>query len=88
VDLQQKEGHVELSPEERQKKLERLAEFEGFGDVTEMLEAASFDSVNPGICVNSWCDYTAETEPDQREGHCEACGTKTVQAALVLAELV
>jgi len=34
------------------------------------------------------CDYTAEMEPDQEEGYCEACGGNTMVSALVLAELV
>ena len=46
------------------------------------------DSVCPGICMNSGCDYTVEVEPDQDRGYCERCGTQTVKAALVLAGII
>lgn len=77
-----------LSRDERQAKLGTLAEIEGFAEVEELLEAASHDSVAPGICTREGCDYTAEVEPDQDRGWCEECRTGTVQAALVLAGLV
>lgn len=77
-----------LSQQDRERKLKTLAELEGFATVEELLEAASYDSVSPAICVNPGCEYTAEMEPDQDGGHCEECGTKTVQAALVLAKLI
>jgi hypothetical protein len=44
--------------------------------------------VNPAACANLGCDYACEMEPDQDGGHCEACGTKTMQSARVLAGLV
>lgn len=77
-----------LSEETRLKKLRTLAEIEGYDSVEDMLEEAVRDAVSPAICVNPDCDYTAEMEPDQREGWCEMCDTNTVQAALVLAELI
>lgn len=51
-----------------------------------MIEAASFDSASPAICTT--CGYTTEMEPDQAQGYCEVCGTNTVVAALVLADLI
>ncbi len=77
-----------LSRHDRQQKLITLAEIEGFATVEELLEAASYDSVSPAICINPGCAYTAEMEPDQDGGHCEECGTKSMQSALVLAELI
>ncbi|MCB9947256.1 MAG: hypothetical protein H6842_05425 [Rhodospirillaceae bacterium] len=71
---------------EREAKLRALAESEGYDTVDELLQAASFDSVIPGICVH--CDYTTEVEPDQRQGWCEACGRSSVQSTLVLAGLI
>ena len=71
-----------------QPKLEQLAEVEGFASVEELLEAASYDSVSPGICTRDGCDYTAEVEPDQTQGWCEECKAPSVQAALILAELI
>lgn len=77
-----------LSRDDRQAKLRTLAEIEGFAEVQDLLEGASYDSVSPGICTREGCEYTAEVEPDQDRGHCEECGTGTVQGALVLAELI
>jgi hypothetical protein len=82
------EEHMALSKFEREAKLQRLAELEGFETVDEMFDAAVSDSVCPGICINPGCDYTADIEPDQRKGYCENCGTQTVQSCLVLAGLI
>lgn len=77
-----------LSHPERQAKLKTLAEIEGFSAVIDFLEAASLDSVSPGICTKEGCDYTAEVEPDQDRGWCEECRANSVRSALVLAELI
>lgn len=69
-------------------KLSTLAEIEGYSDVMEMLEAATFDSVAPGICSNPNCDYSCEVEPDSDSGWCEICDTNTVQSCLVLASII
>jgi hypothetical protein len=72
----------------RDAKLSKLVENEGFETLEQMLQAALFDSVCPGICVKPECNYTVEVEPDQRQGWCEVCGTQTVQSALSLAGLI
>ncbi len=77
-----------LSNQDPRGKLEKLAEIEGFTTVEDLLEAASYDGVSPAICINAGCDHTAEMEPDQDEGHCEECRTRTMQSALVLAGLI
>jgi len=69
-------------------KLEKLAEIEGYEDVSEFLNEVGFESVVPGICTNPNCDYTTSVEPDQDKGHCENCRTKTVQSCLVLAGVI
>ena len=69
-------------------KLETLMEIEGYEDELEMLEAATMDSVAPGICMNEDCDYTTYVEPDCTEGWCEVCETQTVQSCLILAGLI
>lgn len=61
-----------------------LADKEGM-DVEEMLQAAMFDSVVPGICRE--CGCTAEVEPDNAHGWCPGCGENKVASALVLAGL-
>ena len=71
--------------EKRQAKLDRLVEIEGYDSLDDLLPAAVADSVCPAICLNDGCDYTAEMEPDQDRGWCEACDTNTVASALVLA---
>ena len=67
-----------------QEKLERLAEEYGMSSEELVLEYGT-DEVVPGICMNEGCDFTAEYEPDQREGWCEECDTGSVRSALVLA---
>jgi hypothetical protein len=79
----------EVSPaERRRKKLDLLVEIEGYENAEELIADAVFDSVCPSICLNDGCDYTAEMEPDQDRGWCEACSTNTVASALVLAGIV
>lgn len=56
--------------------------------VAEFIEEYALDDVVPGICMNPDCDFTADYEPDQREGWCEECGTRSVQSGIVLAGLV
>jgi len=53
-----------------------------------MLEAATFDSVAPGICSNEWCNYVTEVEPDCRDGWCKKCQSGTVESCLVLAGII
>ena len=69
-------------------KLHTLAEYEGFADVIEFLEANSTDSVVPAICVNEDCNAVDEMEPDQDRGFCDECGTQTKKSALVLAGVI
>jgi hypothetical protein len=38
--------------------------------------------------MNPGCEYTAEVEPDEREGWCGACGTTSVRSCLILAGLI
>jgi hypothetical protein len=72
----------------RRAKLDQLIEVEGFESEEALFAAALADSVCMAICVNEGCDYTAEMEPDQREGWCEVCGTNTVASALVLGGII
>ncbi len=74
--------------EKRRVKLGQLVEVEGYDSLDELIAAATSDSVSPAICLNDGGDYTAEMEPDQDRGFCEACGTNTVASALVLAGII
>ena len=69
-------------------KLMKLCEVEGYKNPLDLAEAFACDSVCPAICMTEGCDYTAEMEPDQTEGYCEACGGNTVTSALILAGLI
>lgn len=77
-----------LSKQARIRKLDILADIEGYDSVEDMLDATVRDAVSPAICVNDDCDYTVEMEPDQDRGWCDECRTNSVAAALVLAELI
>jgi hypothetical protein len=68
-------------------KLAELADAYGMS-VDELLHDATFDSTVPGICTNDGCDYTAQYEPDQDGGWCEACEMRSVASALILARLI
>ena len=68
-------------------KLDLLARDWGM-KTSELVEEYALDEVVPGICMNPDCDYTTEVEPDQREGWCEECGTRSVQSGIVLAGLI
>jgi len=69
-------------------KLMKLCDIEGFRCLEDLLEASVTDSICPAICMTEGCDYSAEMEPDQDAGYCEACGGNTVTSALVLAGLI
>ena len=71
-----------------EQKLQKLIELEGYDDDVALIADAVSDSVCPAICMNEGCDYTAEMEPDQREGWCEVCGTNSMKSALLLAGII
>lgn len=71
----------------RARKLHELMEQEGYDDLMEFLSAYVHDSVVPGICIASWCNYATEVEPDQDRGWCEECRANSVVSCLVLAGL-
>ena len=73
------ERHIQMDNSDS--KLKTLAKLEGC-DEMDILEAATYDGVCPGICVNKGCEYTTQVEPDQRAGHCESCNTKTVKSEI------
>jgi hypothetical protein len=76
------------SRQQRRDKLQKLAESEGCECVNNLLYAAAYDSVVPGICTRPDCSYTCDCEPDARKNHCEACGHQSVQSCLVLAGII
>jgi len=80
-----------MTPDMRRAKLKRLCEIEGYDDAEKLFLAVISDSVSPAICCNAEkpaCDFTAEMEPDQEQGWCEACGRGTMVSALVLGAII
>jgi hypothetical protein len=77
-----------LTRAECKKKLQKLAESEGYERVDDLLHEAAYDAVVAGICTRPDCSYTCECEPDARKNYCEACGHQSVQSCLVLAGII
>lgn len=65
-------------------KLWRLGEEYGLAPDDLIVEFA-LEELVPAICTNGGCDYSTEYAPDQIEGWCERCATRSVASALVLA---
>jgi hypothetical protein len=68
-------------------KLDELSAICGLS-VTEFIETYALDEVVPAICMKPDCDFTADLEPDQREGWCEECDTHSMKSGLVLSGLI
>jgi hypothetical protein len=62
--------------------LVQLCERSGFKNVEELFLASLHDSACPAICME--CGAVADTERDQRNGHCEKCGQPGMVSGLVL----
>jgi hypothetical protein len=69
-------------------KLMKLWDAAGFKTLDDLLALSVTDSVCPAICMTEGCDHTTQTEPDQDQGYCEACGGSTVVSALRLADFI
>ncbi|PPQ14550.1 hypothetical protein CV770_36330 [Bradyrhizobium sp. AC87j1] len=77
-----------ISLAQRVQKLVTLCDQRGFQDLDDLLLAALLKDASPAICMTAGCNNTADMEPDQDQGFCEACGGKTIVSALVLAGLI
>lgn len=53
-------------------------------DIDNHMVDVLMDSLAPSICMNNWCDYSAEYEPDQTAGFCEICDTNSCESILSL----
>jgi hypothetical protein len=69
-------------------KLVKLARSKGYAEVMDFLDDNALDSIMPAICMAPDCDHTAELEPDQRAGFCEACGRASMKSGLVIAGMI
>ncbi|MGY3347174.1 MULTISPECIES: hypothetical protein [unclassified Bradyrhizobium] len=77
-----------ISLARRVQKLVSLCDQRGFQDLDDLLLAALLNDASPAICMTEGCEHTADMEPDQEQGFCEACGGQTVVSALVLAGFI
>lgn len=68
----------------KEEKLNQLTKNWGYETSESLVADYAFASIVPGICMNENCDYTTDVEPDCRKGHCELCGTKSVESCLSL----
>lgn len=73
---------------QKAQKLMTLCDQRGFQDLDDLLLAALLKGASPAICMTEGCDHTADMEPDQDQGFCEACGGNTLVSVLVLADLI
>jgi hypothetical protein len=69
-------------------KAETLANQWGYDCPDALAHDYIFDSLVPAICSNPDCDYSTDMEPDQGAGHCENCGTNTLQSILIMQGLI
>ncbi|MHA1790247.1 MAG: hypothetical protein ACTSXT_13625 [Candidatus Helarchaeota archaeon] len=69
-------------------KAEKLAEEYGYDNPFDLLSSYANESILPGICMNKYCDYTVEVEPDCNNGFCPKCKTKSVQSIMVLFDII
>ena len=74
-----------LSKPQREYKLRQIVRLYRFCILDELMDTTCNDEKCPGICVRAFCDYTAEVAPQEWNGRCGKCGTRTVMSALVLA---
>lgn len=65
--------------------LSYVAEECGFATVEEMLAAATFDSVCPGVCLN--CHTVVESLEPDGECQCDECG-RNVKSVLLIAGII
>lgn len=68
-------------------KLETLSKIEGMS-IEALSERAVFEGIDKGICMNPDCNYTCDTEPDNKSGYCEICNTNTVQSSSILSGII
>ena len=78
------------TPQEVNYEAAKLDELARIMDMTvaAFIEEYALESVVPAICMNDGCDFTADLEPDQREGFCEECRTESLRSGIVLAGLI
>ena len=71
----------------RAAKLMRLCAANGYETYEDFVRACALRTVCPAICMTDGCEHISETECNQSEGRCEACGGNTLVSLLVLVGL-
>ena len=79
---------MRISPAQREAKLAKLMEIEGYDNFEELAQVILSNSVSPAICMNEDCNFTCEMEPDQDAGYCEEFRTNSMHSAVILAGLI
>lgn len=63
-------------------KIDVVLETYGYTNTGELIEDFMMAGTVPGICQSETCDNIEEYEPDQRNGHCNECGKKSVKSVI------
>lgn len=59
-----------------------------YGDLQELLEKATFDSIDVGCCTSCFQIAEYACEPDLEDGYCDECEQQTVQSLSILSGIV
>ena len=63
-------------------KIGTVLEVYGYTNADELMVDFMMAGTVPGICQSETCDNIEEYEPDQRNGHCNECGKKSVKSVI------
>ena len=63
-------------------KIDIVLEAYGYTDTNALIEEYMMAGTVPGICQSETCNNIEEYEPDQRNGHCNECGKKSVKSVI------
>ena len=63
-------------------KIQKVMEVYGYTNLETLMYDFMMAGAVPGICQEPNCDNIEEYEPDQRNGHCNECGKKSVKSII------
>ena len=63
-------------------KIDIVLETYGYTNLDELVADFMMAETVPGICQSETCDTIEDYEPDQRNGHCNECGKKSVKSII------
>lgn len=73
---------------ESYEKAQELADVHGYDAPEDFIVECGMDSIVPGICMNVGCDNEKDVEPDCENGHCEKCGTDSIDSIHVMLGII